>query len=124
MNWLHVIKLSATSVVVAIGAVVLITGLFGVLIINEVIDVWSSKIAALLVASVAAFFVGMIVAKRVGHRKIIVSFIAVGVFALCLAIIKLTLFSGDEFSGSTNLILLVAASILAGLAASQKKTRR
>lgn len=111
----------------ALGALfgsLIMSGLLGVLVQNEVIPIAASIIAAAVIAFVSVLLACLVSVRKKQKGKLTVTLMIAAVFVLLQLLIGGVLFPVAEISLNWKIILPVAAAVISGVWSSTGRKRR
>ena len=111
----------------ALGALfgsLIMSGLLGVLVQNEVIPIAASIIAAAVIAFVSVLLACLVSVRKKQKGKLTVTLMITAVFVLLQLLIGGVLFPVAEISLNWKIILPVAAAVISGVWSSTGRKRR
>lgn len=108
----------------AVGIIVMIGAVLGLLVMNEALTIERAHIIMTIVTIISVFVASWLCALRVQKKKLVFSGAVCGSCIVLLLLLRSVLFARSQITFDHRLILTMSVFLPAGLLASQKKARR
>lgn len=124
IDWLVMGKQILTVTIWTVLALTVISGLMGVLVTHELLPLQVGKRMLIALMVVGIFVACVICAKKSSGGKLLISALAAAAITLVHLLLKAIWFSGESIDMRWSLLYILAAALMAGIVASQRKTRK